>query len=148
MANLEAIRSELESDPLGRGYSAMTAQQAADDLNAGTRQITVPIPVPEIRRYLFVNNKWLSIKKGTDTTAEMARDALSMFDAFRVTESDVAATVNNLLDALISAGYITAEDKAAVQAMGVRVQSRAKELGILGRSPEIGPAHIEQARAL
>lgn len=37
MADLQAIRDELDNDPLGRGYAGMTDQQAADDLNLENR---------------------------------------------------------------------------------------------------------------
>ena len=148
MADIEALKDELNADPLGRGYSTMTDQEAANDLNAQTRQQTVPIPVDEVKRYLFVNDLWFPIKKGTDEVAEAARDALTMFVAFRVNESDVAAKVDSLLSNLVSAGYATSSDKAAVQALGVQTQSRAQELSLLGASPEIGPAHVQQVRAL
>ena len=148
MADIQALKDELDADPLGRGYSTMSDQQVADDLNAKTRQQTVPIPVDEVKRYLFVNDLWFPIKNGTDQVAEAARDAISMFDEFRVDESDVATKVDNLLSNLVLEGYATSSDKAAVQALGVQTRSRAQELSLLGASPEIGPAHVQQARAL
>ena len=148
MADIQALKDELDGDPLGRGYSTMTDQQVADVLNAQTRQQTVPIPVDEVKRYLFVNDLWFPIKNGTDQVAEAARDAIGMFDQFRVNESDVATKVDSLLSNLVSAGYATSSDKVAVQALGVQTQSRAQELSLLGASPEIGPAHVQQARAL
>jgi len=148
MADIEQLRQELNDDPLGRGYSGMTDQQAADDLNTVYRQRTVPIPVSDIRRYLFVQNLWLSIKQGTQVSAVMARDALNMFERFHVDQQDVSDTVENLLDNLVSDGFITTDNKSTVLAMGVQSMTRAEELGLLGRSPEIGPAHVTQARNL
>src|SRR3972149_2176784 len=43
------LREEIETDPLGRGYSTMTNQQVADDMNAGTRiRIRARIPSVEV----------------------------------------------------------------------------------------------------
>lgn len=36
--NLQALKSELDSDPLGLGYAAMSDVEAADSLNAPTRE--------------------------------------------------------------------------------------------------------------
>lgn len=39
MADLQALKAELDADPLTRGYSGMTDAQAATDLNTEYRQI-------------------------------------------------------------------------------------------------------------
>lgn len=39
MAAIDALRTELTTDPLGRGYSGMTAGQAAASLNAVNRDV-------------------------------------------------------------------------------------------------------------
>ena len=148
MADIEKLRAEIVNDPLGRGYSSMTDAEVADSLNARDRQQPVPIPSVEVKRYLFTRQLWLPIKRGTDNAAETVRDGLEMFESFRVDESDVAATMDGMLDALISAGYITSSDKSAIQEMGVKMLTRAEEKDLLGRSPEIGFTHVEQARAL
>ena len=147
MVDIVRLTEELTQDPLGRGYSAMTDQQVADSLNANTRQRAVPITADAVKRYLFVNNIWLSIKNGTDIVAESARDALEMFDQFHVEEPEVAQTVQDLLTALVAAGHITETNKQDVLGMGINFQSRAQELGLLGGSTEIGPAHVARARA-
>ena len=39
MADLIALKAELDADPLGRGYSGMSDQQAADSLNVEDRTV-------------------------------------------------------------------------------------------------------------
>jgi len=127
MADLEALSSEIRDDPLGRGYSGMTSEQIADDLNTAYVQRLVAIPTSEIKRYLFTRNLWLAIKRGTHDSAEQARDSLSMFEQFHIDKPEVSATVGGLLDALIADGYIEERHKQEVQAMGVEFITRAEE---------------------
>lgn len=49
MSDIDPLVDELANDPLGRGYAGMTAQQAADDLNAiiRTRPRTA-VPASEV----------------------------------------------------------------------------------------------------
>jgi len=148
MADIPGIRDELSNDPLARGYSSMTNQEVWDDLNTRYRQRKVPIPVDRVRRYLFTRGLWLPIKRGTVDSAESARDAIQMFDQFDMSDGEVETTINNLLDALINDGFIDSGNKSDVQAMGIEELTRAEELSLLGASPEIGHAHVEQARAL
>ena len=45
MADLVALKIELDADPLVRGYSGMTDQQAADSLNTVNRSIPAVVEV-------------------------------------------------------------------------------------------------------
>ena len=148
MANINALAKELSEDPLGRGYAAMTDQEAADDINTLYRQQSVPIQVSEMRRYMFVNGLWMTLKKSTTDLAEEVRDAVNMFETFEVGDSDVQSRLTGMMDALVTQGFMTDADKQNILAMGVTTQSRAVELGLLGASPKIGPAHVEHARSL
>lgn len=145
--DIEKLRSELLNDPLTRGYSAMSDSEAAADLNTEYRKKQIPIPVENVRRYLFTQNKWLSIKNGTQNSAKMATDAVSMFTVFDVRVPEVETTVINLLDSLIADGLIVTVDKDAILEMQWEYMSRAEELRILGGSPEVGAAHVQSARA-
>jgi len=42
MAFIQDLKNEIDSDPLSRGYSAMTDQQITDDLNTKYRSFNVP----------------------------------------------------------------------------------------------------------
>ena len=143
MADIQRLATELADDR----YSTMTDQEAADDLNTAYRQQVVPVDVAEIKRYLFTRGLWLPIKRATDDAAESVRDGLSMFEQFRMNESDVAGTVEAMLDGLVSAGHITDTHKAEIQSLAVTTITRAEELNLLGRSPGIGPAHVAEARS-
>jgi hypothetical protein len=147
MANIQRLAAELADDPLGRGYSAMTDQAAADDLNTAYRQQTVVVDAAEIKRYLFTRGLWLTIKRATDDAAESARDGLSMFERFHMNDPNVAGTVEAMLDGLVSAGHITDTHKAEIQSFAVTTITRAEELNLLGASPEIGWAHVAEARS-
>lgn len=145
--NLKALREELESDPLNRGYSSMTDQQAADDLNAETISEYAPVPVSELKRFFFVEGVWQSVRPATDEPAGILRDALAMFDSIRMDDPQVRQKVEAIISGLVSYGHMTEAQKTALLFMGVTSTSRARQLNILGSSPQVGPAHIAQARA-
>jgi hypothetical protein len=125
MADIDRLADELANDPLVRGYSTMTDQEVADSLNAPNRQYYVRVPSHDLLEWSGSNNRL---------------DAVEQAHAS-------GSTHIAMVDALVDAGVWGQSDKDAIIALGERYQTRAQELGLLGRSPEVGPAHVAQARS-
>lgn len=139
MANVRGIKTELDTDPLGIGYAQGTDQQVADSLNAETREV--------IRSNLTGSQIFNAIVPAefavlTADDKQFVRDVFSLGDAV-----DVGPDTNarNVLLGAFGAGTLTWDNLVAAVTF---YTSRAKELNLLGASPEIGPAHVAQARAL
>lgn len=138
MADIDALAAELANDPLGRGYSGMTDQQVADDLNTAYREI--------IRSNLSGSTIFNAIDPTefgglSDQQKQFVRDVFSLGDAVNVGEGTNARTV--LLNAF-GPGTTTRDNLVAAVTVNI---TRAEELNLLGRSPEIGPAHVAEARS-
>jgi len=138
MVDIVRLTEELTQDPLGRGYSAMTDQQIADDLN--NPRIDV------IRGKLSGSTLFNAIDPAefaalSDQTKQFVRDVFSLGDAVDVGPGTNARTV--MLDAFGAATTTRANLVAAVTV----TLSRAEQLNLLGRSKEVGPAHVAKARA-
>ena len=65
MTDLVALKSELDDDPLGRGYAGMTDQQASDSLNTMDRP--GPVDVQELQVIVLLNR--YRSNNGNDTVA-------------------------------------------------------------------------------
>lgn len=135
--DIQALAAEIANDPLSRGYSGMTDQQVADDLNTAYREV--------IRSTLTGSTIFNAIEPSEfealgDQSKQFVRDVFSLGDAVDVGEGTNARAV--LLGAF-GAGTTTRENLVAAV---TDTRTRAEELNLLGRSREIGPAHVAQAR--
>lgn len=130
--NLQALKEELDSDPLGRGYSGMSDVAAADSLNTPDRQ-----PDREtLDAGLFVSCLDVS-EYVARTTAQ--REYVQMVVA--AGSVPLTANVKTEIGSLFPAGSAT---RTNILAALKRTGSRAEELG-LGR---VTPSHIADARRL
>ena len=136
MADLKALSNEITDDPLGRGYSAMTDQQIADDLNTAYRTRALSsLSGDEIFQQTdpteFTN---LTTDKQTQWLSFCGRASVDPF-----------ATANvEFVKWIFGASSTTVANLSESRAESV---TRAEELALLGRSDEIGPAHVAEARA-
>jgi hypothetical protein len=154
MANIDRLADEIANDPLGRGYSTMTDQEVADDLNTAYRTYIVEVSSRALLVWAGENGRLKKIDAArTDSNAPSGIQNICEV-AMRLIERDEAAYDPNdsqhadMVAALVNAGVIAQADADSLNALGERSRTRAEELNLLGRSPEIGPAHINQARAL
>jgi len=120
-------------------YAVLQAKITADHAGDTDEEIVIalnnknitgkqPIESYEIKRYMFLKNCWISVKKGSSVAAEMAVDGLEFFERFdiRISENEVA--LSNVLDDLVSDTLIPefqAEHKAGILALGVIMESWA-----------------------
>ena len=125
------LRAELLTDPLGRDYSTMSDQEAADDLNTEyrTRNRTTMTPT----------EVWQAIDI-TEFRAKSDGDRSDVFGVLQFESIDPFGNEKDLFVAIFGASNtITALDAARVEAI-----SRAVELEI--RSP-VKAGHVFAARA-
>ena len=130
---MSILRDELVNDPLGRGYAAMTNQQAADSLNAINRtRLRDTLSSAEIYEALDVTE----FQSKTAAQQVYVRDVLGLGDNVRVGASSKARTV---MIGVFGAQSQTAANLLAVMTTNI---SRATELGL----PFVGPHHVAEAR--
>ena len=155
---LELLAVELGDDPLALGLAAASDAAAADLLNATTRTVPRDIPLGEFQSELIRLGKWASLKAVAagprpDGEAGALWDAIvgsidlimaGQATVIAMTRPQDAALVGAQLDGLVAAGMLSADDRAALLALGVQPGSRAQELGI----GFVTPSDIAEARRL
>lgn len=141
MANLWALKREIENDPLNIGYSTMTNEEIAASLMANQSRSS-SFPAKDIGKVLTIN--------GRVDAALHIMPALNGFSDIDYTDQDHVTAITNGMDYLISQNLANADIKTQVLALDQNriTVSRAKELGLLGRGSEITANHVEQAKAL
>lgn len=128
------LRDELTQDPLGRGYASMTAQQAADSLNAVNRAIP---------RTSISGNDLLACTTVAELTGLTAASRDVYLALIQMASLDItSANVRTILGTLFAAGTTTRANLIALGNSTIAV-SRAAELGL--GAPTAG--EIERARA-
>lgn len=134
--DLSALRTELTTDPLRRGYAAMSDAAAAADLNAANRTVQTPHPMAIAEMLPLVSDAGFA----------------AVFDHPRYTDFAASVrqqdreSVGQWVGAFYKRTLITAEDAAALMAYLTSTDeatvSRAAELGL----PEIGGGAVASAR--
>jgi hypothetical protein len=128
---MSVLGDELTGDPLGRGYDAMTAEEAAIDLTTQYRSG----PVEAVTGAAILNT---TDDAEFDALPDTAKDrwlALCAIDSI-----DVTSGVAKAIEAdLFGPGTAT---RTSLLAMKTRPISRATELGL----PTVKPGHVEEAR--
>ena len=132
---IQKLHAELTADPLGRGYSAMTAAQAADDLNTTYRQLVEFIQPENLILWAADGGRLQKLLN----EADRSQAAVGIRSACRALAVTVTAFegVNpaderwaTLLNAIVSAGILTAADRTALVDEATVTTSRAAELGL------------------
>ena len=121
---------DLKAELLLPAYKAMTTQEKADALNALTVPRFQPVSYRDVASYFMVVDKYLVLNDATDDAAREFMLAMRTFNNFDMTNPIVETKINASLDALVTAGHLTAADKAAVLSLADAPISRAEELGL------------------
>lgn len=137
MADITPLKSEIDSDPLGRNYSAMSDEQVALSLNNKDRSKTVHISSAELLAWAAADGRLASIKAtidgGVDDTAKSLAEAAYMMISRDGTSLDLSlADRVAMLDGLVAYGILSADDKSDLVSKSTASCSRAEELS-LGR---------------
>lgn len=117
--NYRALRIEIDDDPLGRGYAAMSNAEVADDLNTEYRNISVDtIPSEDIVAALVPSEV-------NALTVIQQRNLWGVIGAGSVKPDD--ADVKAFFAGLFGAGTTT---RANLLALATQIVSRGAELGL------------------
>jgi len=150
MANIKALADELRNDPLSRGYSSMTDQEAADDLNTAYRTQYRDVPVGELVGVVELRGIYEKLEAASSSeAAKLLRLASNQSPITSLGYGDPTQRqqIDNLLDKLVDDGVIDSADRDELQALGTAPATRARELHLLGLSREISAAHVSKARS-
>ena len=125
--NIQTLKTELALPK----YSAMTDQQAADDLNTADIINYQVVDYSDVSSYLSVKDKRLAIAESALESARTFMLDIREFKTFDLNKPFVKDTVTRRLDALIVDSLIDATDKAIILSLadGAPI-SRAQELGL------------------
>lgn len=143
MANLQAIRDEIDTDPLTRGYAGMSDLAVADSMNTVNIASTVDTSPASLLGAIKAP-AWPQGGANADTRADeqAARDyviALCSLDAVPLTEVEVQTKLTGVTN-----GIFSGATKTSIEALWATTISRAQELK-LGKVRE---GTVAQARAL
>ena len=131
--DIETLKSELITDPLGRGYAGMTDQQTADSLNAANRTTT---------RGVIDSYEVIEATVPTDWSNLSSAEKQRYQTIVSTGQVNMAGTnTRAMLAAMFGAGTQTRANLTALQ-NGPSI-SRATELGLT----RVGPHHVAEARA-
>jgi len=138
--NYEILKVELQNPT----YSVLSDTEVTAALNAESITVKTSVSAHDIRKYLMLVDKLLSIEASSLNSAKAATRSLEIFSSFDLTESAVEAKLTAVLDALITDGLIDGTDKSTILALGDKLISRATELGL----PKISTWNVTEARAM
>lgn len=138
--DLQVLAQELANDPLAVGYADMPDPDVADAINAPSRPAKVPVPAPDVRRYVLLKGLWPRIAslaqsspnplwQGTAITI-LQTLAPNSFDAIRMNDPDVASAVTQMLTTMVEAGALQQIHVDEMTALGDSLVSRGAELGL------------------
>lgn len=135
MANIAILKSEIDSDPLGRGYSGMDDTAVAVDVNTAYRTKKEPISSAELLAWSASDARLQNIKNAAENGATDDLKSLAQAAYLIVTRDGTTLDLNladrvAMLDSLVAAGVLTAADRTSLDALATVSISRAEELSI------------------
>jgi hypothetical protein len=136
------------SDELSKPqYVGLTDQAAADAVNAKTVSVEQTVAIHKLKEYAILNGIWPKLKAGqansNPVVAALCVSVLDWVDDPRISTLDVnKPEVQAMLDGLVSAGIMSASNKADVVAMGSHTASWTSQNGL----PEVGIGLVQNAR--
>ena len=149
MANIALLKSEIDSDPLGRGYSGMDDTAVAVDLNTAYRTKKEPISSAELLAWSASDARLQNIKNAAENGATDDLKSLAQAAYLIVTRDGTTLDLNladrvAMLDSLVAAGVLTDADRTSLDALATVSISRAEELA-LGL---VRAGTVQQARSM
>lgn len=140
--NINALITEIKTDPLTRGYANMTNQQLFDSLNSVTRTKLVPIKSDKLLAWAAQNGRYAKILSGTTinlSNQEQTNVCRSIcWAAIKMIERDGTELDLNLqdraalVDALVSFTILSSSDRTNLYNLASVSISRLEEIGCEG----------------
>jgi hypothetical protein len=142
------LSTELTTDPLGRGYAEMSAEEAANSLNTVNIVARQLVPLWNVKKTAIEAGCWLAIKAAAVSHVSpdvqgAAAIAVDYIDDQRFTNLDMDLTSTKLmLGALVAGSVITQAQADILDALANTTISRATQLNL----GVVAPGHIEEIR--
>ena len=135
VANIAILKSEIDSDPLGRGYSGMDDTAVAVDINTAYRTKKEPISSAELLAWSASDARLQNIKDAAENGATDDLKSLAQAAYLIVTRDGTTLDLNladrvAMLDSLVAAGVLTAADRTSLDSLATVSISRAEELSV------------------
>jgi len=132
---IQAIKTELDTDPLGLTYSELDDTAVAVSLNEKTRSKLEPISSAELLAWSASNARLQKIKTAVESGADDTIKSVAQAAYLMITRDDTTLDLNladrvALLDALVSYSVLTAEDKTSLESLATVAISRGEEIGV------------------
>jgi len=150
-AELKRLREAIDADALGLGWPAMDDAAVAESMNAQSVKSRRAVPLAELYRLAIESGFLLAVESAASAHAVAEVQQAAKLAVHYITnprfdhlDLDLVAT-ETVLDALLQGGVLTAEQKAAIDALADVTVPYVKTLGLTG---PILPGHITKARAL
>lgn len=141
------LKTEINEDPLVRGYSGMSNQEIANSLNEENIPVQGSVPISKLIKASAKNDLIYKLKQGAESGDKDKRRlcdaALTIFTSPHISVLDVTdPEVDGMLAALVFLSIVTQEEVNEIKSYGVVNVSRASQLG-LGK---IKLGYVQKAR--
>lgn len=146
--NYRKLKDELVNDPLARGYSGMTDQEAADSLNTPDRIVTCECRATI--RSLMADlgpteaDDIITALEAAATNNNITARALKLLSPAEGGIDLGHASTRAQIDGLVTAGVLTSVQGTALKGLAEKTVSRAEELGL----PVISAQMVNNARTM
>ena len=135
MSKITILKTEIQNDPLAKGYSSMSDQEIVDSINLKNRSKFVEISSQELLAWSANNGRLAKIKNAINNGADDVVKSLAEAAYLLITRDDTSLDFNltdrvAMLDALVSYAVLIPDDKTSLQALATVSISRAEELDI------------------
>jgi hypothetical protein len=130
----DALIAEIQDDPLERNYEGMTDAEVAADMNLPTRSRITPISSAELLAWAGQASRFGRLEAATTDEGLSAEVRTVAKVAMRLIQRDGTSLDLSkpdreaMLDALVAAGALAADEKDELYAMATQSISRAREL--------------------
>ncbi len=136
MAN-DKLKSEIENDPLSRGYSGMTDAEVVESLVAEDRTVYKPISSAALLAWSAASGRLSKLRSaitdGPDDASRSLAEAAYILINRDGTDLNLALTDRmDMLNGLVAYSILSEDDKTSLLAIAQHSVSRASEIG-LGR---------------
>lgn len=123
-----ALLDELTNDPAGLGYAGKMAAEKVALLNAPKAGVTFPVMVPVANVLQILGSAPFRAAALPEPGRTGWLESLANIRALQVGLFPSDPGVSALFTQAVAAGVVTAEEKAQLDALGVRMGSRAEEI--------------------
>ena len=144
----DILTAELQNDPEGLGYAAMSDVEVVTAINAETQTARQTVPLWQVKKAAIENNFWLAIKAAAASHADeqvkgVANIVLDYVDDTRFNNLDMdLVSTQTMLGALVAGGVITQDFSDLLNGLANTTTSRAAILGL----SQVSDGHIKSAR--